>query len=73
MTEEINAAGYCVGMSVAESLMQQDLNGISPTAIAEGIADVFNQKDLRMELSKLTYNALTKRNSAQSVRKVKIS
>ena len=47
MTEEINAAGYCVGMSVAESLMQQDLNGISPTAIAEGIADVFNQKDLR--------------------------
>lgn len=47
MTEEINAAGYCVGMSVAESLMQQDLNGINPSDIAEGIADVFNQKDLR--------------------------
>jgi FKBP-type peptidyl-prolyl cis-trans isomerase len=47
MSEEINAAGYCVGMSVAESLMQQDLNGINPSDIAEGIADVFNQKDLR--------------------------
>ncbi len=47
MTEEINAVSYCVGMSVAESLMQQDLNGITPTGIAEGIADVFNQKDLR--------------------------
>lgn len=47
MTEEINAVSYCVGMSVAESLMQQDLNGISPAGIAEGITDVFNQKDLR--------------------------
>ncbi len=47
MTEEINAVSYCVGMSVAESLMQQDLNLIIPSAIAEGIADVFNQKDLR--------------------------
>lgn len=44
MTEELNAVSYCVGMSVAESLMQQDLDTINPTAIAEGIADIFAKK-----------------------------
>ena len=30
MTEEIKAASYCVGLSIADSLKQQDLDGISP-------------------------------------------
>lgn len=44
MTEEINAVSYCVGMSVAGSLMQQDLEKINPTVMAEAIADAFNGK-----------------------------
>ena len=45
MTEEIKAVSYCVGMSVAGSLMQQDLEGISPEIMAEAIADVFSGKE----------------------------
>ena len=44
MTEEIRAVSYCVGMSVAGSLMQQDLEGISPEIMAEAIADAFSGK-----------------------------
>lgn len=44
MTEEINAVSYCVGMSVAGSLMQQDLEQINPTVMAEAIADAFSGK-----------------------------
>ncbi len=44
MTEEINAVSYCVGMSVAGSLMQQDLETINPEALAEAIADTFAGK-----------------------------
>lgn len=45
MTEEIKAVSYCVGMSVAGSLMQQDLEGISPEIMAEAIADAFAGKE----------------------------
>jgi FKBP-type peptidyl-prolyl cis-trans isomerase FklB len=45
MTEEIKAVSYCVGMSVAGSLMQQDLDGISPEIMAEAIADAFAGKE----------------------------
>jgi len=41
MTEEIKAVSYCVGMSIADSLLQQDLNGISPELVAEAIKDIF--------------------------------
>jgi FKBP-type peptidyl-prolyl cis-trans isomerase FklB len=44
MTEEIKAVSYCVGMSVAGSLMQQDLEGISPDVLAQAITDVFAGK-----------------------------
>lgn len=44
MTEEINAVSYCVGMSVAGSLMQQDLENINPTVLAEAIAETFAGK-----------------------------
>lgn len=45
MTEEINAVSYCVGMSVAGSLMQQDLENINPAVMAEAIADAFAGKE----------------------------
>lgn len=45
MTEEIKAVSYCVGMSVAGSLMQQDLEAVSPEIIAEAIADIFAGKE----------------------------
>jgi FKBP-type peptidyl-prolyl cis-trans isomerase len=41
MTEEIKAVSYCVGMSIAESLKQQDLDQISPEVLAEAIKEVF--------------------------------
>jgi len=41
MTEEIKAVSYCVGMSIADSLLQQELNGISPEVVAEAIKDIF--------------------------------
>jgi FKBP-type peptidyl-prolyl cis-trans isomerase FklB len=45
MTEEIKAVSYCVGMSIAGSLMQQDLEGIAPEILAEAIADAFAGKE----------------------------
>ncbi len=45
MTEDIKAVSYCVGMSIAGSLMQQDLDGISPEVLAEAIADAFAGKE----------------------------
>lgn len=44
MTEEINDVSYCVGMSIADSLMQQDLEKINPQVMAEAIADAFAGK-----------------------------
>lgn len=44
MTEEIKAASYCVGMSIADSLKQQDLDGLSPEIIAEAISEMFAGK-----------------------------
>ena len=41
MTEEIKAVSYCVGMSIADSLLQQELNGIAPEVVAEAIKDIF--------------------------------
>lgn len=44
MSQEINAVSYCVGMSIAGSLMQQDLEKIQPEILAEAIRDVFENK-----------------------------
>jgi len=44
MTEDINAVSYCVGMSLAGSLMQQNLQGISPEILAEAVGDAFQGK-----------------------------
>lgn len=47
MNEEINAVSYCVGMSIAESLKQQNLEGISTDALSEGINDLFAGNELK--------------------------
>ena len=41
MSQVIHAVSYCIGMSVADSLIQQDLDGIDPIVMAEAIKDAF--------------------------------
>ncbi len=45
MSHDLDAVSYCVGMSIAGSLMQQDLDGINPTILAEAISDAFTGKE----------------------------
>ncbi|MBI1838092.1 MAG: FKBP-type peptidyl-prolyl cis-trans isomerase [Flavobacteriia bacterium] len=47
MSEEIKAVSYCVGMSIADSLLQQDLDGLSTEVLAEAINDVFSGKTVK--------------------------
>lgn len=47
MSQDINAVSYCIGLSVADSLMQQELGGINPSIMAEAISDVFNGKTMK--------------------------
>ena len=45
MSQEIEAVSYCVGMSIAGSLMQQSLEGVQPDALLEGITDALGGKE----------------------------
>lgn len=45
---DMKDVSYGVGMSIAGSLMQQNLQGISPAVLAEAITDVFEGKQPRM-------------------------
>lgn len=47
MSQELEAASYCVGMSLGGSLLQQNLEGLSPEIIAEAINDAFQGKQMR--------------------------
>lgn len=47
MTEEMRAVSYCIGMSVAGSLKQQNLGDISPEVISEAIKDMFEENELK--------------------------
>lgn len=47
MTEELKAVSYCVGMSIAGSLKQQNLGEISTEALSEAIKDVFEGKEMK--------------------------
>lgn len=47
MSEDLNAVSYCVGMSIAGSLLQQDLGSIKPEILAEAVKDAFEGKELR--------------------------
>ena len=47
MSQEIEAVSYCVGMSLGGSLLQQNLEGLSPETIAEAISDAFQGKQMK--------------------------
>ncbi|MDF3025842.1 MAG: Peptidylprolyl isomerase [Fluviicola sp.] len=47
MSQDIQAVSYCIGLSVADSLLQQDLGGIDPTVMAQAISDVFQGKTMK--------------------------
>lgn len=47
MSQEIEAVSYCVGMSLGGSLMQQNLEQLSPEKIAEAISDAFEGKQMK--------------------------
>ena len=47
MTQELEAVSYCVGLSVASSLQQQNLETLNPNAISEAIKDVFDGRELK--------------------------
>jgi FKBP-type peptidyl-prolyl cis-trans isomerase FklB len=47
MTEEVKAVSYCVGMSIAGSLMEQNLSGIDTSVLAEAISDAFEGKEMK--------------------------
>ncbi|MDG1659730.1 MAG: FKBP-type peptidyl-prolyl cis-trans isomerase [Crocinitomicaceae bacterium] len=47
MTEELEAVSYCVGMSLAGSLQQQNLTDLSPDILAGAIKDAFVGKELK--------------------------
>jgi FKBP-type peptidyl-prolyl cis-trans isomerase FklB len=45
MSQDIKAVSYSVGMSIAGSLIQQNLQGISTDVMAEAIHDMFSGKE----------------------------
>lgn len=47
MSQDINSVSYCIGLSVADSLAQQELDALNPQVMAEAIADVFQGKELK--------------------------
>jgi FKBP-type peptidyl-prolyl cis-trans isomerase len=47
MTEEMKAVSYCIGMSVAGSLKQQNLGAISHEVVSEAIKDSFEGKEMK--------------------------
>lgn len=48
MSQDIQAVSYSVGMSIAGSLIQQNLQGISPEILAEAINDIFTGKPTKV-------------------------
>lgn len=47
MSEELEAVSYCVGMSLGGSLLQQNLEGISPEVLTSAIKDAFEGKEMK--------------------------
>lgn len=47
MSQDIKAVSYCIGLSVADSLMQQDLGGIDVQEMAAAITDVFKGNTMK--------------------------
>lgn len=47
MSQELEAVSYCVGMSLGESLKQQNLESLSAEVIAAAIQDTFSGSELK--------------------------
>lgn len=47
MSQDIQAVSYCIGLSVADSLIQQNLDGLDTNLLSQAISDVFNNKELK--------------------------
>jgi len=68
MTQELEAVSYCVGLSVATSLQQQNLETLNPNAISDAITDVFNGKELKFspeEASKIIQQYIQEKSEQQ--------
>jgi FKBP-type peptidyl-prolyl cis-trans isomerase FklB len=68
MSHELEAVSYCVGMSLGGSLLQQNLQELSPEIIAEAIQDAFQNKDLKYtpeEANAIIQKYLTAQNEAK--------
>ena len=50
MSIELNDVSYCVGMSIAESLKQQNLNDLNSEVISEAIKDAFGSSNTRFTM-----------------------
>jgi len=50
MSIELNDVSYCVGMSIAESLKQQNLNELNSEVISEAIKDAFSSSNTRFTM-----------------------
>ncbi len=44
MTQDLNAVSYAIGLSVASSLKEQNLDKLDPTVLSSAIQDVFENK-----------------------------
>jgi FKBP-type peptidyl-prolyl cis-trans isomerase len=44
MTQDLNAVSYAIGLSVASSLKEQNLDRLDPTVLSSAIQDVFDNK-----------------------------
>ena len=44
MTKDLNAVSYAIGLSVASSLKEQNLDRLDPTVLSSAIQDVFDNK-----------------------------
>lgn len=47
MARDINEVSYCIGMSLGESLLQQNLEGLNTEQLLEAIKTTFDKKDLK--------------------------
>ncbi len=47
MSQDIHAVSYCIGMSIGDSLLQQDLGGIDPSVLAEAVRDMFQGNSMK--------------------------
>ncbi|MBL1281603.1 MAG: FKBP-type peptidyl-prolyl cis-trans isomerase [Fluviicola sp.] len=68
MSEELKEVSYCVGMSLGGSLLQQNLQGISPEVLAEAIKDTFEGKQLKYspdQANEIIQNFLAKESEKQ--------